>query len=213
MSYSKSNAKEIIFVETDRYTYDTGEGFPRNAYSPFDHHTLPTALRHMAHLRDLKELCLDLDYFVTALLIQHIAAVLPHLEILEFSLPRYIFRSDPPRFREQDRDPAFLTALGCFPHLLHLRITMNFLKHSFDLHHSQEVTARWFLASHKTLQTVSFAALQSLHHVGYDYIRWQRWDHEVFHATWPTPPPTPPPSPDYVIVEVDGVQRIEPRYY
>ncbi|KAK6995841.1 hypothetical protein R3P38DRAFT_2655977 [Favolaschia claudopus] len=180
--------------------YDTSKAFPRKAYSPFDDHTLPTALRQMSHLQDLRELCLDLDFFVTAPLIEQIATVLPDLEVLEFSVPRYMFIDDPPRFREQDRDPGILAALNRFSHLLHLRITMNFPRDS-DFYHSQEVTARWFLSSHKTLQSVSFAMLDYMYLAGYNPAWWRKWNHDVFDMTWPTPPPTPPPRKAVRIIE------------
>ncbi|KAK6978082.1 hypothetical protein R3P38DRAFT_2809534 [Favolaschia claudopus] len=171
--------------------YDPDCGFPRGAYFPLDQQITQAALSRMRYLSDLKELCFDLDSFVTAPFIEHIAVVLPHVEILEFDVPRYVFMSSPRRFDEQNRDPALLVALNRFPRLQHLRIAMNFPRKYWDPECSREVTAKWFLLGVRSLQTVSFASPKHLWSVGYKIAGWQEWDHGVIHFRVPTPtPPT-----------------------
>ncbi|KAK7014047.1 hypothetical protein R3P38DRAFT_3362817 [Favolaschia claudopus] len=173
--------------------YDAHMGFPRDAYCPFNEHTLPKALSHMQHLRDLTELCLDLDSFVKAPIIHHIGLILPQLEILEFRLPRYMFLDSPVCFNARDRDPAILLALNLFSRLFHLRITMHFQRMHSDPHHAREVTAQWFFRGVPTLQTVSYAMVGNIYTLGFDSGSWQTLDRKVLDLILPTPPPSPPP--------------------
>ncbi|KAK6977974.1 hypothetical protein R3P38DRAFT_3120319 [Favolaschia claudopus] len=174
--------------------FDTEAGFPQNAYFPLNEHALTEALHQLRYLLDLVELSIDLDFFVTAPLIQQIASALPQLEVLELSLPRFLFVNSPRRFKEKDRDPAILTALNLFPRLRHLRIAMNFPKPIRDIRRSREVTARWFLAGVPTLERVSFAAHPKMYLVGFETRSWDTWDRTVFDLHWVSAPPTPPPK-------------------
>ncbi|KAK7014280.1 hypothetical protein R3P38DRAFT_3206025 [Favolaschia claudopus] len=173
--------------------FDTKAGFPQHAHFPLNEHA---ALHQLRYLSDLVELSLDLDSFVTAPLIQQIASALPQLEVVEFSLPRFLSVRSPRRFQEKDRDPAILTTLNLFPHLRHLRITLNFPRTISDPHHSREVTARWFLAGVPTLERVSFASHANMYLIGFETRSWDTWDHSVFDLHWVSPPPTPPPKVD-----------------
>ncbi|KAK6984979.1 hypothetical protein R3P38DRAFT_3102448 [Favolaschia claudopus] len=122
--------------------YNDNMGFPEYAHYPLNQDTLPRALDHMRHLHDLREFCIDLDFFVTASLIQAIGSTLPQIEVLEFNIPRYQFIASPHRFNKNDRDPAILLALNLFSNLRHLRTTMNFMRFFDDPHYSREVTAQ-----------------------------------------------------------------------
>ncbi|KAK7002282.1 hypothetical protein R3P38DRAFT_2647956 [Favolaschia claudopus] len=173
--------------------YDYVKRFPRNASRPFNENTLPCVLHTLRHLQDLKELCLDLESFVHAALIHHIGLALPRIEVLEFGLPRYPCMSFPSRFNPADRNPAILTALNLFSHILHLRIVMNFPVIYFDRRYPREVTAQWFLRGVPTLQTVSFAKMRGIYLSGFHEVSWERWDRGVFDFVVPTSPPTPPP--------------------
>ncbi|KAK6980785.1 hypothetical protein R3P38DRAFT_3118099 [Favolaschia claudopus] len=184
---------ESLMLRAPVDPYDAHMGFPRDAYCPFNEHTLPKALSHMQHLRDLTEVCLDLDSFVKAPIIHHIGLILPQLEILEFRLPRYMFLDSPMRFNARDRDPAILLALNLFSCLLHLRITMHFQRLHSDPHYSREVTAQWFFRGVPTLRTVSYAMVGNIHTLGFDSGSWQTLDRRVLDFILPTPPPSPPP--------------------
>ncbi|KAK7014309.1 hypothetical protein R3P38DRAFT_3003153 [Favolaschia claudopus] len=186
--------------------FDTEAGFPQNAYFPLNEHALTEALHQRRYLPYLVELSIDLDSFVTAPLIQQIASALPQLEVLELSLPRFLFVNSPRRFQEKDRDPAILTALNLFPRIRHLRITMNFPKPIRDIRRSREVTARWFLAG--------------MYLVGFETRSWDTWDHTVFDLHWVSPPPTPPPKDStghatWEISETDGTRVVArgPKVY
>ncbi|KAK7046427.1 hypothetical protein R3P38DRAFT_2688768 [Favolaschia claudopus] len=173
--------------------YDARWGFPQKAHLPLDKQTFSTALDNLRHLEDLKELCFDLDSFVTAPFIEHIASALPQVEVLEFYLPQYPFMSSPYRFDERGRDPALLAALNRFPHLRHLRLTMDLPREWWDPHYSEQVNAQWLLSGVPTLATVSFAWPKEMYLVGYDMAGWRKWDSGVFNFTFPTPPPSPDP--------------------
>ncbi|KAK6969132.1 hypothetical protein R3P38DRAFT_2671424 [Favolaschia claudopus] len=72
--------------------YDYIKGFPRHASLPFNEHTLPCVLPRLRHYQDLNELCLDLESFVHAALIQHIGLALPGIEssgVWPSSIPMY----------------------------------------------------------------------------------------------------------------------------
>ncbi|KAJ6568798.1 hypothetical protein B0H19DRAFT_1256511 [Mycena capillaripes] len=142
----------------------------------------------------LAELSLTLEEIATPALIRCLASVFPHLQVLGLGHATYRLPSRAPL---DVRDPAILEALKLFPHLLHLRICLNFLEREVNQWFKQQPAARWLLEDLPALQTVAFLWEQSWFRYGSDTVVWHQWSRSLLPS-----PPTPKPDPEPMVLPV-----------
>ncbi|KAJ6528028.1 hypothetical protein B0H19DRAFT_1243097 [Mycena capillaripes] len=98
------------------------------AMRPLTDAAVPTIHTNIARLEDLAEVSLTPDEIATPPLIRCVTSVIPHLQVLELGHAFYLLTG---RTCIDVRSPAILEVMRLFPHLLRLRIFLNFMDREF----------------------------------------------------------------------------------